>query len=98
MEKTGKQQQGDPFGVGASVFVRTVTHHYTGRIVSRNVDELRLVDAAWIADDGRFSTALETGVFSEIEPYPTACEPIAINRGSIVDMCVWPHPLPRTQK
>jgi hypothetical protein len=51
-----------------------------------------LDDAAWIADTGRFAEALETGQFSEIEPYPGTCY-VAV--GAIVDLSEWPHQLPR---
>lgn len=81
--------------IGEAVFVRTVTHHYTGRLVAVDDVFLRLEEAAWIADDGRFTQALADGMLSEVEPYPGACL-VAI--GSVVDLCEWGHDLPRTQK
>ena len=83
-----------PF-VGASVFIRTVTFHYTGRVTSLTPEWIHLDDAAWIADSGRFSAALATGTLSEVEPYPG---PVSIARGAIVDVAPWPHALPRTVK
>lgn len=77
------------------VLVRTVTHYYTGDLVEVSAGELRLKDAAWIADTGRFATALQSGTLSEVEPYPGE---VIISRGSIIDVCAWPHPLPRGQK
>lgn len=80
---------------GKAVFVRTVTYHYTGTLVEADDTFLRLADAAWIADDGRFTQALQDGTLNEVEPYPGECL-VAI--GSVVDLCEWTHDLPRTQK
>ena len=84
-----------PYHVGDNVFVRTVTYHYTGRIVAITPDEIVLADAAWIADSGRFSVALATGTLAEVEPYPAG---VVISRGAIVDVSPWAHPLPRMAK
>lgn len=78
---------------GKKVFVRTVTHYYTGRLHSAEGGFLRLDDAAWIADTGRFSAALKTGDLSEVEPYPGTCYVAA---GAVVDVSEWQHELPRT--
>lgn len=80
--------------IGKNVFIRTVTNYYTGRLVSCD-QYLHLEDAAWIADTGRFATALETGKLNEVEPYPADCW-VAV--GSITDISEWRHQLPRTQK
>ena len=93
--KTPAPSQDFPFKVGESVFIRTVTHHQAGRIVSIGRDWVLLDEAAWIADDGRFHEALAKGVFKEVEPVPGLC---MVGRGAIVDMFPWPHPLPRTVK
>jgi hypothetical protein len=85
-----------PLSVGATVLIRTITMYYTGRVVGLSDAEILLEDAAWIADVGRFADALRTGALSEIEPYPDGV--VSINRGSVVDVCAWAHPLPRTQK
>lgn len=50
-----------PYTVGTTYIIRTVTMYYTGRLQSVWPGELVLSDAAWIADTGRFSTALSTG-------------------------------------
>lgn len=84
-----------PLSVGRSVFVRLVTHYYTGRIVKLTRDEIVLADAAWIADTGRFADALARGTLSEVEPYPGL---VTLSRGALVDCCEWKHALPRTQK
>ena len=79
---------------GKAVFVRTVTHHYTGRVVECTEEEVELESAAWIPDDGRFHECLKTGKFSEVEPYPDDMHPV-LNRSSFVDWVLWPHELPR---
>lgn len=83
--------------VGQAVLIRTVTYHYTGRIKSVTASDIVLQDAAWIADTGRFSVALEEGFDNnaEIEPYPNGC---TISRAAIVDVSPWPHALPREVK
>ena len=83
-----------PYPVGQNVFVRTVTMHYTGKLVRVTPGELVLIDAAWIADSGRFHEALLTGVLREVEPYPDG--EVIVSRGGIIDVCRWPHDLPRT--
>lgn len=85
-----------PYPVGENVFIRTVTHHYTGRLVAVGPQELVLQDAAWIADDGRFAEALRSGTLNEVEPFPDGN--VVIGRGSVIDCCRWAHPLPRTTK
>lgn len=53
-----------------NVFIRTVTHHYTGNVISVDALSLTLKDAAWIADDGRFNESLkDPSKFEEVEPY-----------------------------
>ena len=86
----------DILEAGKAVFIRTVTHHYTGRVVSVGPVWIVLSEAAWIADDGRWTNALTKGELNEVEPYPEGEVLIAI--GSVVDICAWSHALPRTVK
>ena len=81
--------------IGKNVFVRTVTHHHTGRLAQADERFLLLEDAAWIADDGRFTQALADGALNEVEPFPAAC---LVSVGSVIDVCEWLHELPRHQK
>jgi hypothetical protein len=73
-----------PFKIGANYFIRTVTYHYTGKLVEVTPTELVLTDAAWIADDGRLTGALTSCEFSEVEMFP-ASQQVIIGRGSLVD-------------
>ena len=86
-----------PFTIGANYFIRTVTHHFTGKLLQVFPTELVLVDGAWIADDGRLSDALRKGEFTEVEPFPDD-QQIIIGRGSIIDAQIFAHKLPRSQK
>jgi hypothetical protein len=83
----------DLFG-GSNVIIRTVTNYYTGRLVGRAGDMFVIEDAAWIVDTGRWAEFLETGNLDQAEPYPNG--PVLV--GGVIDMSIWTHPLPRTQK
>jgi hypothetical protein len=83
--------------VGKNVFIRTVTHHYTGKVIGLGDGFLTLVDASWIADDGRFNEAIGKGTLSEVEPYPAGLQ-VDIGISGILDMCEWKHKLPRDVK
>jgi hypothetical protein len=83
---TAQNTTDHPYKVGQIYFIRTVTHHYTGRLLRVTSQELVLEDAAWIADDGRFSDAVKTGNFNEVEPYPDG--EVIIGRSAVVDACI----------
>ena len=59
-----------PFSIGESLFIRTVTYHLTGKVVGIKVIAgtafLVLEQAAWIADSGRFTQAINNGTLSEV--------------------------------
>lgn len=86
-----------PYVIGENYFIRTVTFHYTGRLIAIYPNEIVLACAAWIADDGRFADALKTGIFQEVEPYPPE-NLVVIGRGAIVDATILNTPLPTQQK
>lgn len=86
-----------PYRIGANYMIRTVTNYYTGKLAAVFPQELVLVDAAWIADTGRFSNAVACGQLDEIEPYPDGRR-VVVGRGAIVDAVEITWPLPRTQK
>lgn len=67
----------------------------TGKLVSVTNQELVLENAAWIADTGRFSDAVKSCAFNEVEPFPTGR--VIIGRGSVIDaICI--NELPTKQK
>jgi hypothetical protein len=85
-----------PWVVGKCYFIRTVTMHTIGRLVSVGPHELVLEDAAWIADSGRWSEALANpSVLREVEPF---LDPVIVGRGAIVDATEWRHDVPLKQK
>lgn len=88
-------EQKHPFKIGANYFIRTVTHHHTGRLVEVTSTELVLEDAAWIADSGRFSSALKSCSFNEVEPFPSGR--VIVGRGALVD-AVEIEKIPLSQK
>ena len=63
--KSGPVKSGEWFWkMGQGYHIRTGTHHYTGTFIGfngPNNSEIIITDAAWIADDGRFSDAIKTG-------------------------------------
>ena len=81
--------------IGDKVFMRTVTYHYTGRITAITDSDIKLADAAWIADSSRYAAAVANGFgeFAEIEAYPEGVE-ILVSRGAIIDVVPWQHDLP----
>ena len=86
----------NPFNIGKNYFIRTVTHHHTGKLVAVTPTELVLENAAWIADDGRVTQALESGNFSEVEMFPTGSR-VIIGRGALID-AVEVGSIPTSQK
>ena len=93
--KGGQSAEASPYRVGENYFIRTVTHHYTGKLVRITSKELVLESAAWIADDGRFMNAIKEGDLNEIEPF---LDEVIIGRGAVIDATPWRHALPRDQK
>jgi len=81
--------------VGKAYFIRTVTMFLTGKLVKLTPQELVLEDAAWIADTGRFSQAMKTGNFNEVEPFNGL---VIVGRGSVIDAQEWSLVLPREVK
>ena len=84
-----------PWQIGKNYFIRTVTMIDVGRLVRVTEHELVLEDAAWIADTGRFTQALEKVQFGEVELFPTG--EVIIGRGSVIDAVQIPT-LPKVQK
>jgi hypothetical protein len=85
-----------PFNIGGNYFLRTVTHHLTGKLREVHPQELVLSDAAWIADDGRFADAVAKSEFNEVEPFPKD-RLVIVGRASLID-AVEIQKLPCSQK
>jgi hypothetical protein len=85
------------FHIGHIYFIQTVTHYFSGRLIGITGSDIALEDAAWIADTGRFSNAMEAvDKLAEVEPIPGIQW---ISRGAIVGftMPAWSE-LPTVQK
>ncbi len=83
--------------IDSKVFIRTVTFSYTGKVVSKDQEWITLENVAWIADSGRWGEFLKTGEADEVEAYPDEIQ-VSIARGAVVEVCQWPHDLPRVTK
>lgn len=75
----------NPFTIGDTWFIRTVTHHLVGELKAVGVQELVLKGGTvmWVADDGRFTQAISKGEFNETEVYGD--QDVIVGRGSIID-------------
>ncbi len=91
----GNQETPCSVNVGETVYIRTVTNHYLGRVVAITSTDFKLEDASWVADSGRWAKALKTGELSEVEPYP---DTVIVMRGAMVDVSPWNFDLPREVK
>lgn len=79
-----RQQFELPFEIGGEYFIRTVTHHLTGRVKDIVGKFLILEDAAWIADSGRFNEFF-TSPSSNLEVEPFGDREVFVNTDSITD-------------
>ena len=80
--------------VGEKFFFRTVTYHLVGKVEKQIGDFLKLSDASWVADSGRFMNAIKEGKLNEVEPVGIAY----INLTTVVDFFPWRHSLDIGQK
>jgi len=85
----------DSIEVGKKYLIRTVTNYFTGRVINKTDFDIVLEDAAWIPDTGRFSDAVKSGNFTEVEPYQ---DKVIISKSAIVDMTIIDYDLPRIAK
>ncbi len=80
--------------VGKKWFFRTVTYHLIGKVVKRMGNFFILENASWVADSGRFMSAIKDGHLDEVEPVGDAI----INIGSVTDFFPWKHELTKEPK
>jgi hypothetical protein len=80
------------FQVGQKLFIRTITFHMLGEVAEIEGDWVKLTGASWVADSGRFGTAIATGKLSEVEYVGEAY----VNLSTATDILPWAHELPTT--
>ena len=80
--------------IGKSFFFRTVTYHMVGKVEEVDGNFVRLSDASWVADSGRFMDAIQGGKLNEVEPVGEWW----VNLDTVTDFGPWNHPLPKDQK
>ncbi len=80
--------------VGSAFFFRTVTFHIIGKVEGYFGRILRLSNASWVADSGRFMDAILTGKLNEVEPLGQWY----VNLDTVTDFGPWTHDLPKDQK
>lgn len=83
------------FEEGKAYIIRSVTHMWTGKVVSVTETDLILDTCAWIADSGRWMDAITKGELNEVEPMGDG---IIVGRSGIIDATPWVHELPVAQK
>ena len=79
---------------GDKVLIRTVTYFQAGEFVEMKDGFIHLKNASWIADTGRFTEAVATASFSEVEIF---AKPVLVNISAIIDITFLPS-LPSVQK
>jgi len=82
------------FLVGGKYFFRAVTFHIVGEVKEVMGNFVRLANASWVADSGRFMNAIKEGSLNEVEPVGE----MFVNLNTVVDFFPWAHPLPTEQK
>jgi len=83
------------FENGQKYFIRTATNYVVGKLVEQDDKFLKLEDASWVADTGRFGAAMATGKFNEVEPF---AKPVRVSLGAIVDATEYLGELPLKTK
>lgn len=93
------QSKSHGFEVGKAYFIRSVTHHYLGRVIE--IYNLCIVMEAcvWVADDGRFHKLMggEWDSSSEREPYGKE-KKVQIFFGGMLDATEWSLEIPTSEK
>ena len=77
---------------GKNVFFRTVTYHLVGKVIKCQGNIIQLEGASWVADSGRFSTAIEKGELDQVEYIGDWF----VNLQATTDFGLWNHDLPKT--
>jgi hypothetical protein len=85
-----------PYVIGERYYIEQVTKYFTGRLVALTDNEFILDQCAWIADTGRYAQAMQSGNFSDVEPFPDGL--VFVARNATVMVRPWSLVLPRSQK
>ena len=94
-EKEEKWNGSDsPFIIGKPYLIRTVTYHLLGKVEKVSGNFLVLSEASWIADSGRYSTAISKGELNEVEYVGDAI----VSLTAIVDAFPWCNKVPKDTK
>jgi len=67
--------------VGDKVLIETPTKYWSGEVVAVDSTAIRLSNAAWVANTGRFAQAIASGEMDEVEPCGTvtvACAAVMV--------------------
>lgn len=98
-KESQKMIEGTPYVIGKNYLIRTVTMNDVGRLKAVYEKELVLECASWVADTGRFNTAINDGLdgISEAEIEKVNGD-VIINRDAIVDIFEYNHDLPKSTK
>jgi hypothetical protein len=95
----GNNSKGHFVEAGKAYLFRTVTCIELGLVTEVRGEHVKIEQASWIADTGRYHDALRDGIEtqsnSEIEPYP---DYDIVNMGAVVNYAPYNHPLPTVQK
>lgn len=89
----------NPFEVGKSYLICTVTLYYIGRVVESNLGWLKLEEASWVHWTGRLSVLLgektfKTQKFRDRKPRTEFCGEVIVPCSSIVSAYPWDSKLP----
>lgn len=74
------------FEIGESYFIRTVTYHFTGRVIDIAEGFVFMEDVAWIADSGRFTDFIKGEQPQSMESEIYGDKTVAVNISSIIDI------------
>lgn len=92
----GEVKAGEMLEVGKNYIVFTPAVTLVGKLAALTAWELKLDEAAWVADTGRYHQAFSQGfsqdINSEVEPTGTFA---VISRAAVVYCVPYKHPLPK---
>ena len=83
------------YEIGEKYLIRTVTMIQLGLVKKITGRSIVLEQACWVADTGKFSTALRDGTLSEVEMFNSD---VIVSFGAIVDATIWVNDLPTITK